>query len=325
MWKNNYSSFEKSEISQIGKVYYHHKMSKKNYDFDTNSGRLKMDIKNHLIYRFEILKLIDKGSFANVVKVLDHKNQKFYAIKVIKTGNLYLEKSKKEVDILSKFKDHDKNRVLMLYGTFLFRNHLCLIMKLYEMNLTKFIKKKLGKIDKDEVYKIETQIIEGLTYLHDLNIIHGDLKPDNILFTRNGNIVLCDYGLSEYFVKGKKNDFKNIQTLWYRSPEILLKYSYDEMIDYWSLGCIKYEMEKGRVLFKVTNETELFILINVYLGYPSFYKTIKKYNSLYDNLGSPMFIKHNNEIFAFKDLEFRKRNPNNFYLHWDPKKRKIKY
>ena len=65
------------------------------------------------------------------------------------------------------------------------------------------------------MYKIETQIIEGLTYLHDLNIIHGDLKPDNILFTRNGNIVLCDYGLSEYFVKGKKNDFKNIQTLWY--------------------------------------------------------------------------------------------------------------
>jgi len=295
-------------------------MNSKNEIFDTESGRLKMDVKQHLIYRFEIMKLIDKGSFANVVKVLDHKNKKNYAIKVVKTGHLYLEKSKKEVEILSKFKNHDKNRVLMLYGTFLFRNHLCLIMKLYEINLTKFIKK--NKMTKETIEKLESQILEGLDYLHGLKIIHGDLKPDNILLTKEENIVLCDFGLSDYFDHGKKNEYKNKQTLWYRSPEILFKESYDEMIDYWSLGCIKYEMENSRVLFKVINETDLFILMNVYLGYPSFYKKLKKYNYLYDNLDSPLFIQNNNEVFAFKEDEFTKRNPNNKYLNWDPKKRK---
>ena len=81
-------------------------------------------------------------------------------------------------------------------------------------------------------------------------------------------------------------------------------------------------MENNRVLFKVTNETDLSILMNVYLGYPSFYKKLKKYNYLYDNLDSPLFIQNNNEIFAFKENEFTKRNPNNKYLNWDPKKRK---
>ena len=93
MWKNSFSSFEKKEISKIDKVYYHQKMINKNEDFDTESGRLKMDVKQHLIYRFEIMKLIDKGSFANVVKVLDHKNKKNYAIKVVKTG-IYTWKSR---------------------------------------------------------------------------------------------------------------------------------------------------------------------------------------------------------------------------------------
>ena len=55
---------------------YHCKRNCKPQDFDTESGRLQMFVKQHLIYRFEILKMIDKGSFANVVKVFDHKNQK---------------------------------------------------------------------------------------------------------------------------------------------------------------------------------------------------------------------------------------------------------
>ena len=74
MWKNSFSSFEKKEISKIEKVYYHQKMNSKNDNFDTESGRLKMDVKQHLIYRFEIMKLIDKGSVQPlIVFELEHR------------------------------------------------------------------------------------------------------------------------------------------------------------------------------------------------------------------------------------------------------------
>ena len=314
MFISSLSTFEKIEVKQIEKVYYHSK-SVKGKDFDTETGRLKMSIKEHLIYRFEILKLIDEGSFGNVVKVWDHKKGKEYAIKVIKTGESFVKKSKREIDVLSRFKNHDSNHVLLLYGTFTFRNHLCMIMKLYETNLTKFLKKNKNVA----VDEIERQIVEGLKYIHSCNIIHGDLKPDNVLI-KGSNIVLCDFGLSQFFEPGKKNEYQSIQTLWYRAPEIVLKYDYDKMIDYWSLGCIMYELIHNRVLFRVITEVDLFILMNVYFGAPPNLIELKRFHYLYDSVENPCYVRHNNEIFAFKDDEFKKRN-NIPYLNWNPENR----
>lgn len=317
MWKSSYSSYEKSEIKLLDKVYYHKKNILKN--FDTSTGRLKMEVKQHLIYRYEILKLIDEGSFGNVVKVLDHKNKKEYAIKVIKSGDCFFCKSKLEVETLSKFRDHDKNHVLLLYGTFKFRNHLCLIMKLYKTNLSKFIKKNKD-LDAEFILKTEEQIKKGLEYIHSLSIIHSDIKTDNILLRNNNDIVICDFGLVEKCKIGSKVDFIQKQTLWYRSPEILLNQKFDHKIDYWGLGCIIYEMKKGRVLFKVSNDIELFVLLNVYLGPPPNLLEINKYHHLYDSVKNPNFLKYRNNIYAFKDIEFKKRNNCN-YLDWIPDNR----
>ena len=316
MWKSAYSSYEKSEIKLVDKVYYHKKNPVKN--FDTSTGRLRMEVKQHLIYRYEILKLIDEGSFGNVVKVLDHKTKKQYAIKVIKSGDCFFNKSKVEVETLSKFKDHDNNRVLLLYGTFKFRNHLCLIMKLYKTNLSKFIKK--NRIEEDFILKTEAQIRQGLEYIHNLDIIHCDIKTDNILLKNNNDIVICDFGLVEKCKKGNKVDYSQKQTLWYRAPEILFSQDFDHSIDYWGLGCILYEMKTGRVLFKVSNEIELFVLLNVYLGPPPNLHELKKYHYLYDSIENPNFVKYRDNIYVFKDTEFKRRNKFN-YLDWNPDNR----
>jgi serine/threonine protein kinase len=87
-------------------------------------------------------------------------------------------------------------------------------------------------------------LISGLHAIHAAGIIHGDLKPQNILLDiANDKLVICDFGVSCLKAGGMQNC--NIQTLAYRAPEINVKAKYgvlDPSIDIWSLGCILYEL-----------------------------------------------------------------------------------
>ena len=113
-----------------------------------------------------------------------------------------------------------------------------------------------------------------MSFINDNNIIHCDVKPENILFNSKKindktNIVICDFGLSKEIKSLKKLKFSNeIQTIWYRSPEISLKMDFDYKIDIWSLGCIFYEMIFNKVLF--ISSDNIIHITNIYnlLGYP---------------------------------------------------------
>lgn len=91
------------------------------------------------------------------------------------------------------------------------------------------------------------QIAEGIKFLHENKIIHRDLKPDNILYNNEGYIKIIDFGLARDLSKdGLKSKTKIIGTLWYRPPEVLLRYvEYCYAVDIWAIGCIF-----GELLFK---------------------------------------------------------------------------
>ncbi|MDR3548586.1 MAG: protein kinase [Candidatus Pacebacteria bacterium] len=94
------------------------------------------------------------------------------------------------------------------------------------------------------------QIIKAVAYVHANQIIHRDLKPDNILVTSSGVIKLTDFGLSRTYSLPLGHYSRNVMTLSYRAPEILLgTKEYSEVIDSWSLGCIMAEIFTGRILF----------------------------------------------------------------------------
>jgi len=102
--------------------------------------------------------------------------------------------------------------------------------------------------DIDDNYILSRYMVDillGVEYMHSKNIIHRDLKPHNILLVE-GEIKICDFGLSKQFSHQGKNS-PRVVTSWYRAPElILLKEDYNFSIDVWSLGCIFFEMVAKR-------------------------------------------------------------------------------
>jgi len=100
------------------------------------------------------------------------------------------------------------------------------------------------------------QVISGLLYLHNNNIMHRDIKGANILLNNRGEIKIADFGLARNHNKNSNQQYTNkVVTLWYRSPELLLGASkYDYAIDIWSVGCLFSELLNGIVPFKSQNE-----------------------------------------------------------------------
>ena len=96
------------------------------------------------------------------------------------------------------------------------------------------------------------QIIVGIEYAHSKKVMHRDLKPQNILINNSDlSVKIADFGLGRIVGPTLEEMSKEIETLWYRSPELLLgKTTYDYGVDVWSLGCIFYEVAEGSVLFR---------------------------------------------------------------------------
>ncbi len=114
------------------------------------------------------------------------------------------------------------------------------------------------------------QILNGLNYCHSKRIIHRDLKPQNLLIDKNGVIKLADFGLARAYSVPIKTLTHEVETLWYRAPEILLgQKEYALPVDMWSVGCIFAEMVEKRPLFMGDSEIDQIFKIFSLHGTPN--------------------------------------------------------
>ncbi|KAF2875578.1 MAP kinase [Massariosphaeria phaeospora] len=105
-----------------------------------------------------------------------------------------------------------------------------------------------GRTGEKVLGKVAEGVLNGLTYLHSHRIIHRDIKPSNILLCRNGQVKLCDFGVSgEFGTKGDANTF--IGTSYYMAPERITGQSYTITSDVWSLGVTLLEVAQHRFPF----------------------------------------------------------------------------
>jgi serine/threonine protein kinase len=109
------------------------------------------------------------------------------------------------------------------------------------------------------------ELLLGLKQLRSTNVMHCDLKPENIVFTdKNCNHVkIIDFGSAcDSLIKG----YTYLQSRAYRSPEVAMGIPITPAIDMWSLGCILSELDTRRVLFQAKDELELLTIIRLKIG-----------------------------------------------------------
>ena len=189
---------------------------------------------------FELGDILCGGKFSNVYNLEDKHNKKKFVIKFIESKNF----NTLETFIMEKLKH--PNITPLFYNEINEKGLVKIIFEKASYDLNKFIKikKPVNKLKK----KFSFDIAKGIEFLHKNKIIHGDIKPQNILIY-NDIAKLSDFGLSCYenFIP-----FKLLYTLDYRPPEKL----YCRKSDIWAYGCTLYE------IYKINQNKHLLSLIN---------------------------------------------------------------
>ena len=278
-FSNHLSRFELNEVADYENVYYLGLKAKKirpneklkHKGFDDKDTDYMLVLGDHIAYQYEILEMLGSGSFSQVCKCLDHKSQKLVALKILKSHKRFEDQAQVEIKILSYLKKYDKDspgHFVQMANSFWFRGHLCIVFELLSFNLYDLLKANSFKgFSQTLVRRFAIQTLKGLNFLSDHNIIHCDLKPENIiLITGQESLVkIIDFGSSCF--ENEKIYFY-IQSRIYRAPEVILGISYTCAIDMWSFACIVVELVSGEPLFQGESECDQLFAIMEVLGNP---------------------------------------------------------
>ena len=205
---------------------------------------------SYLINRYEIIMKIGSGGMADVYKAKDHVLNRLVAIKVLKQGY------STDATFVKKFRVEAQSaaglshpNIVNVYDVGEDDGVYFIVMELVQgITLKNYIDMK-GKLDIREALNISVQIASGLSAAHENRIIHRDIKPQNIIMSRDGKVKVTDFGIA------KVADSTTVTTtaagtVHYISPEQARGGYSDERSDIYSLGITMYEMVTGRVPFE---------------------------------------------------------------------------
>jgi len=257
------SVFGKSSIGDKGDsaagVHRTHAEAKE--DDDDDEGVVNMlEVKEKISVKdFDLLKMIGKGAFGQVLQVRHKATGKIYAMKIVKK-RFVIEQQKvastiAEKNILSAFQNPF---IMALKFAFQSRSKLYLVMEYYTGGELLGHLEQKQRFSEDEARIMVAELMIALGHLHSLNFIYRDLKPENVLMGQDGHVCLTDFGLVKQVDPSRPESLTFCGTPHYMAPELVLQNPHTKAVDWWSLGIILYELVVGIPPFLGENINEIF-------------------------------------------------------------------
>lgn len=270
---------------------------------------------------------LGEGAFGIVVKVMNIQTKEYLALKLILVPKQadHLRRILREI-LLLRYLNHE--HLILLKDIFLmYQNdqiYIGFVTDLMKMNMRTMMKTYWETISDQHIKFFMYQLFLGLDYLHFNDILHRDLKPDNILVNNLNHLQIADFGWARVIPTNQNNYTKMFANIHYRAPEICIET--DQIgppVDIWAVGCIFFEILEKRTLFQSKFSAELIQEIVQTFGLPSDpdLNFIKNPNKLQwvKNLGN--YPKQTPSVYLKLQLDNYGKDLLNRCLHFDPRKR----
>ena len=196
--------------------------------------------------KYSIVQNLGHGAFGAAYKVLNKNDNQIYVMKKISVemaSREDIEKMENEAKILSSV---NSEYVVKYYESFYSEHSFNIVMEFCDgSDLKKYIKEHKSQkklIEKDKIFDFILNICEGLKEIHSKNLIHRDLKPDNLFLTKDLKVKIGDFGIAKQLNNPEEYAKTCFGSLLYMAPEMAKNYQYNNKIDIWSLGCIIHEL-----------------------------------------------------------------------------------
>jgi NIMA (never in mitosis gene a)-related kinase len=231
--------------------------------------------------KYRKVKYLGKGSYGSAILVSLKSNPKqTFVIKEILIGHLKKQEqdsAKKEVDVLRKMKH---SNITEFFESFIENSKLYIVMEHADAgDLSAAINRRKTGMQywpEDEVMRIFVQICLALKHVHNHNVLHRDLKSQNIFLTSKGIVKLGDFGIAKVLDNYEAIAQTQIGTPYYLSPEICDSQPYGRPSDIWALGVVLYELLALELPFQASSLPAL--VVKIVTGEPNWNKIESLYS-----------------------------------------------
>ncbi|RMX70274.1 hypothetical protein DD238_000070 [Peronospora effusa] len=243
--------------------------------------------------RYQKLEKVGEGTYGVVYKAKDRVTGEVIALKKIRLEAEDEGIPSTAIREISLLKELQHCNIVRLYNIVHTDRKLTLVFEYLDQDLKKYLDVCEKGLEKPILKSFLYQLLRGIAYCHQHRVLHrngnenadyhalvnSDLKPQNLLINREGELKLGDFGLARAFGIPVRSYTHEVVTLWYRAPDVLMgSRKYSTPVDIWSVGCIFAEMANGGPLFAGTSEADQLDRIFRLMGTP----TVEIYPAIVD-------------------------------------------
>ncbi|KAL5260001.1 hypothetical protein ACHWQZ_G010201 [Mnemiopsis leidyi] len=234
--------------------------------------------------KYENLGLVGEGSYGMVMKCRHKETGQLVAIKKFLESDDDKTVKKIATREIRMLKALRHENLVNLIEYFRRKKKLYLVFEFVDHTVLDDLERYPNGLEEQLVRKITYQVLRAIEFCHHHNIIHRDVKPENILVSKLGVVKLCDFGFARTLAGPGETYTDYVATRWYRAPELLVgDANYGKAVDLWAIGCLIVEMLTGNPLFPGDSDIDQLYHITSWLGNLS-----QRYKDIF--MKNPIFV-----------------------------------